>query len=213
MPLGLVGSAIVGIGKSHKMKALGVGMYGSEGVSQSKRYKQELDVKHKRVPGGAAPGALPMSAKEAMMKHLKKEAVGPKDVAKAFAYGLAISGSTAVVGGAAMGAASMYTKMQANRMFKTLQTREPTIRNNKKAREYFELIVAYAPSLMRHPNAIGDFLKRQLEYPMSSVEFIKQLADLEKTVSGTSQDSAPWQMGQNAARLSTSFIPKPMAGV
>ena len=213
MPLGLVGSAIVGIGKSHKMKALGVGMYGSEGVGQSKRYKQELDVKHKRVPGGAAPGALPMSAKEAMMKHLKKEASTASDIRRAFTSGLAVTALATAVGSTAVGVTSMYTKMQANRMFKLLQSREPTVRNNKKAREYFELIVAYAPSLMRHPNAIGDFLKRQLEYPMSSVEFIKQLADLEKTVSGTSQDSAPWQMGQNAAKMTTPFLPKQMAGV
>jgi hypothetical protein len=56
--------------------------------------------------------------------------------------------------------------------------------------------VAYAPSLMRHPAAIGDFLKRQLEYPTTSVEFIKQLADLEGTIAKTQGYSAATSFGR-----------------
>jgi hypothetical protein len=182
-------------------------LYGMEGLEKGKGYKKKMDIKQKRI-SGSIPGALPMSAKQAMMRNLKKESADAGAIGSAFMQGLGIAAAGAAVGGAGLGVASLYTKMQSGRMFKTLQARHPEIKRNPKAREYFDLIVAYAPSLMKHPNAIGDFLKRQLEYPMSSVEFIKQLADLENTVSGTTTNSPAWQMGQSAAGQAHHFMPR-----
>ena len=107
------------------------------------------------------------------------------------------------------GVGNTYQKFQANRMFVILQNRYPEIRRNKKSREYFDLIIAYAPSLLRHPTAIGDFLTRQLEYPMSSIEFIKQLADLEGTIAKTDTYSAASNFGKQTVQ-SGSMLMKPM---
>jgi hypothetical protein len=164
---------------------------------------------HAPLPAGGIPEMRKVSALRAMRYFLSKQAGGPdpisagtflKNIPAALGLGAAMAGGGMAVGAAARGVGGIYQKFVAERMFKELQQRYPEIRNKpQEARKYFELIVAYAPSLLRHHAAIGDFLRRQLEYPMSSVEFIKQLADLEATVSKTHGESASAHFGRSAS--------------
>jgi hypothetical protein len=147
-----------------------------------------------------------------MASYLKKAALPAglgSDMAKALMIGTGLAVAGAGVGAAAGGVGSMFTRLQASRMYDELRRRHSDVKSNPKSRQYFDLIVAYAPSLMRHPSAIGDFLLRQLQYPMSSVEFIKQLADLEATVSKTSRDS----IGSNVGRASAEFAASPVSNL
>lgn len=179
-------------------------------VSQGRKYTAQQ--RERRNPGSVPPGGIPpmkkVSARRALDHYLKKQA-GPLPptrggLAHALPWAL-LAGAGLTAGGmgasaAARGVGGVYQRFQSNRMFEELQRRYPEIRRHPKAREYFDLIIAYAPSLMRHPAAIGDFLRRQLEYPMSSVEFIKQLADLEATVSKTESSGPASQFGHGAAQ-------------
>jgi hypothetical protein len=155
----------------------------------------------------------PKLASDVLRSHLKKEGALPaglgSDMAKALMIGTGLAVAGAGVGAAASGVGSMFTRLQASRMYDELRRRHPEVKSNPKSRQYFDLIVAYAPSLMRHPSAIGDFLLRQLQYPMSSVEFIKQLADLEATVSKTGRDS----IGSNVGRASAEFAASPVSNL
>lgn len=126
-----------------------------------------------------------VSAKQVLMEKLEKTAVPSMTFGQALGIGAALTGTAMAARAGSAGIGSLYTKFKSERMFKELTNRYPEIKRHPKAREYFDLIVAYAPSLLKHPTAIGDFLRRQLEYPMSSIEFVKQLADLEKTVAST----------------------------
>jgi hypothetical protein len=175
------------------MENIGVLMQGSQAYSKAKEYNKMLQPK--------------------MASYLKKAAPIPtgfgSDMAKALMIGTGLAVAGAGVGAAAGGVGSMFTRLQASRMYDELRRRHSEVKSNPKSRQYFDLIVAYAPSLMRHPSAIGDFLLRQLQYPMSSVEFIKQLADLEATVSKTSRDS----IGSNVGRASAEFAASPVSNL
>lgn len=172
--------------------AIGVGMQGMQAAGKAQEYNQMLRPKT-------------ILASEVLRSHLKKTATVPSDIGSnminALMIGAGLAAAGVGVGAAANGVGSMFTKLQSGRMFDELRRTHPEIKSNPKARQYFDLIVAYAPSLMRHPSAIGDFLMRQLQYPMSSVEFIKQLADLEATVSKTSRESAGSEFGRSMTQF------------
>jgi hypothetical protein len=190
---------------------------GPDAYKRAKGYTAQQRERRKsmgRVPPGGVPPMKKLSARNALMSilhsQMEKNAVTAKDLPKGFPFGSALKslpGALAMGAGlagggllaakAGRGVGSVFQSFQANRMFRELQRRYPEIKRHPKAREYFDLIVAYAPSLMRHPAAIGDFLRRQLEYPMSSVEFIKQLADLEGAVAKTEASSAAARFGQD----------------
>jgi len=164
------------------------------------------------MPGGAPP-MRKISAAAGLRRSLEKTSDRKIEFTKALTsipgalgLGAALTGGGLLAGGAAHGIVSAYQKMQAARMFKELQQRYPDIKRHKDARKYFDLIVAYAPSLMRHHAAIGDFLTRQLQYPMSSIEFIKQLADLEGVVAKTRSGGGPSQFGQNVGMSAAGFV-------
>lgn len=183
------------------------GLAAVDGVDKTKRYKKMLDVPQRPPPPKTA------GAKQMMRSYLHKNASLKAEVTKAMAVGAGLTAAGVGIGLASNVVGDMYVKLQAARMFSELSRRHSEVRGNKRAREYFDLIVAYAPSLLRHPNAIGDFLLRQLQYPMSSVEFIKQLADLEATVSKTSRESMGMTIGSQASGMasnvaSSSFVGK-----
>jgi hypothetical protein len=145
------------------------------------------------------------AAENLKKKLLEKQAEGPPGlglgtIGQALFAGAGLAAGGLAAGSAARGVGSMHTRFKANRMFKELQQRYPEIRRHKDARKYFDMTIAYAPSLLRHHAAIGDFLRRQLEYPISSVEFIKQLADLEATVSKTEGSSTASRFGEQVTQ-------------
>jgi hypothetical protein len=194
-----------------------------EAMKHTKRYAKQQALGVKKLKADQAPGSAPpmrkVSAKQALRFHLKKQASVNKEAAPMLSFGsamkavpmalgagalLAAGGMAARGGAGAVGGA--FQKFQSNRMFKELEQRYPDVRRHKDARKYFDLIVAYAPSLMRHHAAIGDFLTRQLQYPMSSIEFIKQLADLEATVSKTEGSSMAARFGQSVEQSAGSFL-------
>jgi hypothetical protein len=199
---------------------LNVALNAPDSISQGKKISQQQQQRRQPQPqiGTHAPGGAPPMRKvsELKKKLMKKQAGGGKLIdQKTLMTGLALAGSLGVLqaGGAmaAKGVGGTFQKFQANRVFKDLESRYPEIKRNPNSRKYFDLIVAYAPSLMRHHAAIGDFLRRQLEYPMSSVEFIKQLADLESTVQGTESRGRAAQFGQSlgqAGGYMTSIAPE-----
>jgi hypothetical protein len=184
------------------MGNIGVLTQGSTAYSKAREYNNMLTPQLSK-----ASSLTPKIA-----SYLKKAALPAglgSDMAKALMIGTGLAVAGAGVGAAAGGVGSMFTRLQASRMYDELRRRHSDVKSNPKSRQYFDLIVAYAPSLMRHPSAIGDFLLRQLQYPMSSVEFIKQLADLEATVSKTSRDS----IGSNVGRASAEFAASPVSNL
>lgn len=171
------------------LENIGSGLQGLQAVSKAREYNQMFQ---------------PKLASEVLRGHLKKaalpEGIGANMI-NALVVGAGLAAAGAGVSAAAGGVGSMFTRLRAGRMFEELKRRHPEIKSNPRARQYFDLIVAYAPSLMRHPNAIGDFLMRQLQYPMSSVEFIKQLADLEATVAKTGRESMSSALGKTTSDI------------
>lgn len=196
-----------------------------ETVSDTKRYAQQQRQARKKIinkdyaPGGAPP-MRKISGRQALCDGVRARM--DKEAAPAVGIGWDAAGRGALmaagalglglgVRGAAQGVGAVYLKAKSERMWKELQRRNPRLRGNKRAREAFDLAVAYAPSLLRHPTAIGDFVARQLEFPMSSHEFIQQLATLEATVSKTESQGLPAQLGasaESAGKYTTSFLPE-----
>ena len=181
----------------------------------TKKYTRQQAQGLKKVTAPLAAGEIPamqkISARRALRFYLHKTAAPSSDMLSRFGMAM-LAGAGSVAAGTLMGASmggvgSVYQKFQAGRMFKELQDRYPEIKKHPKAREYFDMIVAYAPSLLRHHAAIGDFLRRQLEYPMSSVEFLKQLADLESQVTKSQSESMGARFGQNVATISSKWLP------
>jgi hypothetical protein len=175
---------------------------------QTKGYIAQQRAGVRKISGPHAPGEVPpmkkISARRVLDHYLEKQAVKvgasfggmASSLPAALLMGAGLAAGGLLASGGASGVANMFQRHKSERMFEELKRRYPEVRRHPKGREYFDMIVAYAPSLMRHPAAIGDFLKRQLEYPMTSVEFIKQLADLEGAVAKTHSYSTSKNFGQ-----------------
>lgn len=106
--------------------------------------------------------------------------------------------ASAVVGGAdrvvnlvGKNVGDMFERRKRQQLFDRIVAKEPSLKNNPNARTYFDLILTYAPALSAHDQAVADFLKRQMQYPVSSVEFLQSLANLQKTVTETQAKAAP----------------------
>lgn len=207
-----------------KMVAFQAALSAPDVMDKTKNYMAQQRAGSKKVTAPVPPGGVPnmkkVSAHQALRHFLKKQAAMPPPFAPqklrtaipwALGIGAGLTASSLAIGAGARGIGGAYQRFQANRMFKELQQRYPEVRRKPEdARKYFDLIIAYAPSLMRHHAAIGDFLKRQLEYPMSSVEFIKQLADLQATVAKTEGESVSTRFGRSSAEMAGGLI-QPMS--
>jgi len=177
-----------------------------ENIRQTKGYiGQQRMARASRISAPQAAGEIPnmqkLSARKALRFYMRKHAVFGAStltgaLGKALLLGAAGTAAGALVGSGIGGVGGVFQQFQASRMFRELQARYPEIKKHPKAREYFDMIVAYAPSLLRHHAAVGDFLRRQLEYPMTSVEFLKQLADLEGQVMRSGVDALGSRIGQ-----------------
>jgi len=190
--------------------AMGVAMPALAASSDYGKFKQQLGPKMASVKESVLNASGLRMEKSAAMKSSDVASI----IGKALAAGTGLAAGGALIGAAGHGVGSAYTRLKAGRMFDELSRRHPEIKKSPQAKEYFDLIVAFAPSLLRHPSAIGDFLRRQLQYPMSSVEFIKQLADLESTVARTESSSAGRSIGRSGAEFGagaamSQILPKP----
>lgn len=207
------------------VKALGHGVVGAlalaDAAESGKKYHRQQRLAQKRVTGPHAPGGAPpmrkVSARQALNHYLRKQAA-PKPLmpvgelarnipaALGLGAGLAAGGLAVREGG--RGVAAVHQRLVSKRMFEELKRRYPEIRRNEaKAKEAFDLAIAYAPSLLKHPAAIGDFVRRQLEFPMSSHEYLKQLADLEGAVGKSETYGAASALGQGAMEGGRSMLP------
>ena len=188
---------------------LNVALSAPDAIAKGKGYaNQQREKRNPQIgthpPGGAPPMRKVSAAQVLREKLMEKKAAGMlppgagAHIGQALLTGALMAGGGVALSGAARGVGGAFQRLQAERMFKELQGRYPEIRRHKDARKYFDMTVAYAPSLMRHHAAIGDFLKRQLEYPMSSIEFIQQLATLEGTVSKTMGNNSSTNFGRQS---------------
>lgn len=186
-------------------RALTLAMEAPDAVSKGKGYKRQQQMARTKkidapnLPGGAPP-MRKVSATQALRFYLQKQAgkapPGMSEVLKGMGLAAGIGGTALAGRGLAKGVGSVYQRFAANRMFEEIKRRYPEIRRKpKEAREAFDIAIAYAPSLMKHPAAIGDFVRRQLQFPISSHEYLKQLADLEGSVSKAESYGAPAQFG------------------
>lgn len=106
----------------------------------------------------------------------------------------------------ARGVGGMFERSQRNKLFQEIARRDPQIARDPRAREYFDLVMTYAPSLGRHPTAIRDFLKKQLMYPVSSTEFLHALANFESTVKQNLEKGTARQVGLAFERGATGAV-------
>jgi len=164
------------------------------------------DVLHKAQKTAPAPrGVQGVSAGD--LSHLSKNAdlFSPADkrMFRQGAYAALGSAATATmiglarhgVSGAASGVGGIFERHQRRKLFAEVLRRNPGMRSQPRAQEYFDLIMTYAPSLGRHPTAIGDFLVKQMQYPVSSTEFLHSVAQLEGQVQKNTEGQSANQVG------------------
>lgn len=189
--------------------AISSALYAPDAIDKGKAYKRRL-----QNPTGAEPIMNKISARKALKQYLQKEGMAASAIGSTMAHGAAIGlGSAAAGFAAAKGArvvGDVFMSFRNNRLFDELKSRYPDIKKNKNGREYFDMVLAYAPSLARHPTAIGDFLSRQLQYPASSIEFLHRLADFENSVrkGDESRPSSSFgeQIAESASRAGTDAL-------
>jgi hypothetical protein len=112
----------------------------------------------------------------------------------------------AVVGAAARGVGSIFERSRRENLFKEVLRLDPSLKSNPRVREYFDLIMTYAPSLGDHPTAIGDFLRRQLQYPVSGIEFLNSLATFEKTVGQSRMNNVSSGLGHGFSEHGAGYL-------
>lgn len=200
--VGSVGRTAKGIGGA-AIGALGVGMGAMEAKSRAQQATQRL----KQMQMTPAVGPLKMASEKLAglgayaMGHSIAGGGGGLDpsvtnVLKTLgiAAGLTAAAGVGLKGLDALTSAvsAPFERRRRDKLFEQLLTRDPALKNMPRAREYFDLVMTYAPALGDHPTAIGDFLKKQMQYPATSVEFLSGLAKLQKDISDSRR------MGPNA---------------
>ncbi len=187
-----LGSKATGIGGG-AFKALGVGL----GAVEAKNRAQQSTKRLKTMQMTPAVGPMKMAAEKltktsgfgsdftGFFSGSTKPSAGSL-AAIALASGVAAAGAAGagkLLDAASKGVGGIFERRQRDKLFETLLARDPALKKEQRAREYFDLVLTYAPALGDHPTAIGDFLKRQLQYPVSGVEFLAALAKLQNDVS------------------------------
>lgn len=180
-------------------KGVGLGLSGMQAASHARAATQRL----KQMQMTPAVGPMKMAAEKlagmgASMPGFGGAGTGFFDTLKNLKPGVGSLAAIALAtGAAAAGAAgagkvvdlasksvgSIFENRRRDKLFEQIVARDPMLKQNARAREYFDLVLTYAPALGDHPTAIGDFLKRQLQYPVSGVEFLGALAKLQKDIS------------------------------
>jgi len=84
------------------------------------------------------------------------------------------------IGGLVHGLSSLKSKYEAENAWKQVLQLHPEFRNNFRARNQFELLAKFSPSLATNASLVADIVKRNLEFEVTPVEFIKQIIDIEK---------------------------------
>lgn len=218
---GAVGAGLTG---------LAGGMSYAEGAGKTRQMLNRMKMRggvmpsvNKMPPPQQPKVAAGKSLRSILNAPMKKEAAGG-DVAKM----VALNAAVALAGGmgvaltgelirAGMGGVSSVTqKMSRKRLFNRIMQMHPEFKKDKetkdRAERYFRLIMAYAPSLARDDTAIADFMRRQLMYPTSSVEFLKQLADLEATIRGkVDANSVAARVSQRSSDQVSNYLGKALS--
>ncbi len=119
---------------------------------------------------------------------------------------LLFQGAGQAISSAARGVGSIFERSRREKLFQEVIRLDPSLKSNTRSREYFDLIMTYAPSLGDHPTAIGDFLRRQMQYPVSGVEFLNQLATFEKTVGASRAFSAAGNLGHGFSQAGAGYL-------
>lgn len=182
-----VGSVRRGVGGAagNALKAVGIGM----GALEAKNRAQQATQRLKQMQMTPAVGPMKMASEKLAATIDLPGRMNPSipDVLKTVATGALL---TAGAIGASKGfeaitsaVAGPFERRRRDKLFEQLLARDPALKSMPRAREYFDLVMTYAPSLGDHPTAIGDFLKKQMQYPVTSVEFLSGLAKLQKDIS------------------------------
>lgn len=209
--------------------ALGSLAAASSGHEQAVKSKQVLNrLKQKggvptQAPTGAPMPAQPDQKTASLMERLEQNNPGQakEAAAKELGFGvlaaLAAGAGTALVSEAIRGGSSALGGVIGNakrkRMFKNIMQRNPDFKQKEDmAERYFNLIMRFAPSLARDETAVTDYLRRQMQYQTSSIEFVKHLADLEATVRGKiDSQSMSSRISHGAQQSMDAFLGKALA--
>lgn len=191
-----VGKVVSGVssGLGNAAKVVGIGM----GAVEAKNRASESTKRLKGMQGTPAVGPMKM-AQEKLARQMEMFGRTLSDTLRPSRL-VGIAASAAIAGGALMateklfdtvggGVNGVFERRRRDKLFEALLARDPQLKTNARAREYFDLVLTYAPALGDHPTAIGDFLKRQLQYPVSGVEFLSALTKLQKDVSDSRRRS------------------------
>jgi hypothetical protein len=109
--------------------------------------------------------------------------------AVAVGTGIALAGRGIDAGLTQIGKAWKSQKHQ--KMFAELAKKDPEFLTNPRAREAFDIIEKYAPAILKSPVATRDYIKGQLQFPRSSMELIRHLADFQKTYAQGNMGGGP----------------------
>ena len=206
------------------MGSAAAALSGSEEASKTRKRLDRLKAKggvEPQVPG-SVPMPIPNEPRSASMGVQKtaglmgaaKTVVGDPIaqgalIALVGGAGAALAGE--LIRGAGQAVGGIMSSLQRKRLFSNIMQRNPEFRQTEAkkdlAEKYFNLIMNYAPALARDDTAITDFMRRQLVYQTSSVEFIKQLADLEAMVRGkVDPHSVSARVSGSATRTLESYL-------
>jgi hypothetical protein len=197
------------------------------GAEEASKTRKRLDrLKAKGGVDPQVPGSVPMPIPGEPMSaaYGAQKTAGAMDVVRAAGGNQILVGAgIALVGGAGAAlagelirgagnvAGGVMSSIQRKRLFSNIMQKNPEFRQTEAkkdlAEKYFNLIMNYAPALSRDETAITDFMRRQLVYQTSSVEFIKQLADLEAIVRGkVDPHSTAARVSGSATRTLESYL-------
>lgn len=169
------------------MRVVGLGLGAAETASRARDATKRL----KKMQATPIVGPMKMAAAQLGFDFMHgmsglKPSFGTLG-AIALASGIAAAGTAGaekLINLAGRNVSSMFERRKREKLYEQLLQREPTLKqHHARAREVFDMVLTYAPSLADHPMAIGDFMKRQLQYPVSGVEFLAALAKLQLDVS------------------------------
>lgn len=188
----------------------------AKGQAQTK--KTRLMLQNARMLG--RPVIQPMTGKMVLAGLQKQANVSPgRQIATGLGIAIATGAGAALategVRALGRGVSRLTGGLGHDRLFNDLLARHQELRQNKvEARKHFDIIMEYAPSMARNHVVISDFIKRQLQYQTSSVEFIRQLTDLESTIRGhIDRGSVAGRVSDRAGQVADNYLGNALSNV
>jgi len=158
----------------------GTGMIGHAGVKTS---KDNIEQARKKMMGFNLDNAR---KKLGMTKTASLSAAKPAHtLVNSLKYGAILGGVMGATRGVAALAGKAYDNYQISSSKRRLFSLNPEWKQSSKANELFDILADFAPNLASNPPVARDFIARGMRFDTTPHEFIREIASIQKDVSGT----------------------------